>query len=48
MVSATDRFDNRTMRAILGNDTAIKAIAGKRINPWPDGATLAKVALVPA
>ncbi len=44
MVSATDRFDNRTMRAILGNDTAINAIAENRINPWPDGATLAKVA----
>jgi hypothetical protein len=43
-VSSTDRLDNRTMRVILGNDIAVKAIAEKRINPWPDGATFAKVA----
>jgi hypothetical protein len=43
-ISTTDRFDNQTVRVILGNDTAIKAIAGKRINPWPDGTTFAKIA----
>lgn len=43
-VSTTDRFDNQTMRVILGNDAAIKAIAENHINPWPDGATFAKVA----
>ena len=43
-ISSTDRLDNRTMRVILGNDTAIKAIAENHINPWPDGATFAKVA----
>ena len=32
------------MRVILGNDTAIKAIAENHINPWPDGTTFAKVA----
>ncbi len=32
------------MRVILGNDIAIKAIAEKNIQPWPDGATFAKVA----
>ncbi|HEY1946579.1 MAG TPA: heme-binding domain-containing protein [Bryobacteraceae bacterium] len=42
-ISSTERFDNHTMRAILGNDIAIKAIAGRQINPWPDGATFAKV-----
>lgn len=43
-ISTTDRFDNQTMRVILGNDTAIQAIAGNHINPWPDGTTFAKVA----
>jgi hypothetical protein len=43
-ISSTDRFDNQTMRVILGNDVAIKAIAGHRINPWPDGTAFAKVA----
>jgi hypothetical protein len=43
-ISATDRFDNRTMRVILANDAGIKAIADNRINPWPDGTTFAKVA----
>ena len=43
-ISATDRFDNGSIRAILGNDVAIEAISSHRINPWPDGATFAKVA----
>ncbi len=42
-ISSTDRFDNHTMREILGNDVAVKAIAEKRINPWPDGTAFAKV-----
>jgi hypothetical protein len=42
-ISSTDRFDNHTMRVILGNDVAIKAIAEHHINPWPDGAAFAKV-----
>jgi hypothetical protein len=42
-VSSTDRFDNNTMRVILGNDIAIKAIAEHQINPWPDGTVFAKV-----
>jgi hypothetical protein len=44
-ISTTDRFDNQSLRVIFGNDTTIKAIADHHINPWPDGATLAKVAL---
>ena len=44
VISSTDRFDNHTMREILGNDVAIKAIAEGHINPWPDGTTFAKVA----
>jgi hypothetical protein len=42
-ISSTDRFDNNTMRVILGNDVAIGAIAENRINPWPDGTIFAKV-----
>ncbi len=43
-VSTTDRFDNGTMRVILGNPVALKAISDGKINPWPDGTVLAKVA----
>ena len=43
-ISATDRGDNHTLRVILGNDVAVKAIAEKKIMPWPDGAAFAKVA----
>jgi Cytochrome P460/Haem-binding domain len=43
-ISSTERFDNNTIRQILGNDIAVKAIAENQINPWPDGATFAKIA----
>jgi hypothetical protein len=43
-VSSTERFDNSTIRQVLGNDVAVKAIAENHINPWPDGAAFAKVA----
>jgi hypothetical protein len=43
-ISSTDRFDNHTMRVILGNDVAVRAIAENHINPWPDGTVFAKVA----
>jgi hypothetical protein len=43
-IATTDRGDNHTLRAILGNDVAVKAIAAKTIMPWPDGAAFAKVA----
>lgn len=43
-ISSTERFDNHTMREILGNDVAIKAIAENHIDPWPDGTSFAKVA----
>jgi hypothetical protein len=42
-ISSTDRFDNNTMRVILGNDVAIRAIEENHINPWPNGTTFAKV-----
>jgi Haem-binding domain/Cytochrome P460 len=44
VISSTDCFENHTMREILGNDVAIKAIAEHHINPWPDGTAFAKVA----
>lgn len=43
-ISSTDRFDNQSLRLIVGNETAVKAIAENHINPWPDGSILAKVA----
>jgi hypothetical protein len=43
VISSTDRFDNHTMREILGNDVAQKALAEGHINPWPDGTVFAKV-----
>ncbi len=43
-ISSTDRTDNHSMREILGNDVAVKAIAEGHINPWPDGTTFAKIA----
>lgn len=44
VVSSSERWDNHTMREILGNPVAIKAIAEYKINPWPDGTIFAKVA----
>jgi hypothetical protein len=43
-ISSTDRSDNYTIREILGNDVAVRAIAENRIDPWPDGTAFAKVA----
>jgi hypothetical protein len=45
LISTTDRGDNHTLRLITGNPTAIKAIAEHRTDPWPDGATFAKIAI---
>ncbi len=44
-VSFTDRFDNHTLRLILGNDIAQKAVAAQQTHPWPDGAAFAKIAV---
>ncbi len=43
-ISATERFDNQSMRVIVGNEIAVKAIAAKQIHPWPDGSVMAKIA----
>ena len=44
VISTTNRFDNKTLRIIFGNDVAMKAIAEHHTNPWPDGTTFAKAA----
>jgi hypothetical protein len=44
IVNVSDRYDNGTMRVILGNDIAMKAISAHTTNPWPNGTTFAKVA----
>jgi hypothetical protein len=43
-VSTTERFDNGTLRLILGNAVTVRAIREGHTNPWPDGAMFAKVA----
>lgn len=44
VVSSTERFDNATVRQILGNDVAIRAIEQGNFPPWPDGTMFAKLA----
>ena len=43
VVNSTTRFDANTLRIILGNEVAMKAIANNNTNPWPEGTTFAKV-----
>jgi hypothetical protein len=42
-ISSTDRIDNGTMRIIMGNAVAVKAIKTNHTNPWPDGSAFAKL-----
>jgi hypothetical protein len=42
-ISSTDRADTNTLKMILANDIAFKAVAANNINPWPDGTAFAKV-----
>jgi mono/diheme cytochrome c family protein len=46
LLSNTDRFDNGTLRIILGNDVAIKAVAAQQTHPWPNGAAFAKISML--
>lgn len=43
VISVSYRTDNHTLRAIVGNDIAIKAARAGHTNPWPDGAILGKL-----
>jgi Haem-binding domain/Cytochrome P460 len=42
-ISTTDAFSNGTMRVILGNAVAIRAIKENNTRRWPNGSVLAKV-----
>jgi len=43
VISVSERTDNETLRAIVGNDVAIEAMRAGETNPWPDGAILGKI-----
>ena len=43
LLGISHREDKKTLRAILGNDTAITAARTDQTKPWPDGSILAKV-----
>jgi len=43
VVAVSHREDNKTLRSIVGNPVAIKAIEDGKTNPWPDGAILGKM-----
>lgn len=47
VLSTSERFDNGTMRLILGNAVAISAVKNHQIATWPDGAEFAKVTYAP-
>ena len=42
-ISSTDRTDTNTLKMILANGVAVKAIEDHTINPWPNGTAFAKV-----
>jgi len=43
LISIDQRTDNQSLRAILGNDIAVKAARSSEVKAWPDGAILAKL-----
>lgn len=43
LLSVSHRLENKTLRAVLGNDKAIEAARAGKTRPWPDGTILAKV-----
>jgi hypothetical protein len=43
VIAVSDRSDNNTMRAIVGNDIAVAAARAGRTNPWPEGAAIGKL-----
>lgn len=43
VLSVHHRSDNNTLRAVLGNDAAVKAAREGKTNPWPDGVVLGKL-----
>jgi hypothetical protein len=43
LIGVSERSDDQTLRAILGNDVAIEAARAGKTNPWPNGTILAKL-----
>jgi len=43
VISISHRTDNHSMRAIVGNDIAVRAARAGQTAPWPDGAILGKL-----
>lgn len=43
LIGVSQRTENETLRAILGNDIAIRAAREGKTNPWPEGTILAKL-----
>jgi len=43
VIASSHRTDNQTLRVILGNEIAFRAIREDRMSPWPDGTILAKL-----
>lgn len=43
LIAVSQRTDEHALRAILGNDVAIAAVRSGTMNPWPNGAVLAKL-----
>lgn len=44
LIAPSFRTDKNHLRAILGNEVAVRAARDGKVNPWPDGAMLAKLA----
>lgn len=43
LIAVSERTDNNTLRAIVGNDAAIAAARAGKTKPWPDGVVLGKL-----
>ena len=43
VLSVHHRSDNDTLRVVLGNEAAQRAVRAGKTNPWPDGVVLGKV-----
>lgn len=43
VISMSHRVDNKTVRVIYGNDTAIEAARAGKTKPWPNGTIIGKV-----
>ncbi|HTL10445.1 MAG TPA: cytochrome P460 family protein, partial [Chitinophagaceae bacterium] len=43
VINSTVRTDNGTLKMIMGNDIAVKAVIDHQTNPWPDGTAFAKL-----